>query len=94
MSVHCEPKGCMYDAPAMRRWVPWVESLSSTPISGESRTPNRVLDGYDGMRLSRLSKNVRKSMSYTNFCALIAHEISVSRVNIFSLCIIIINKTE
>ena len=52
--------------------------------------PNRVLEGYDGMWLSLLSKKVRKSTSYMNFCAQIEHEISMSRVNIFSLCIIII----
>ena len=78
----------MYDTPAMSWWLPWIESLNSMPISGDRRVPNRVCEGYDGMWLSRLSKKVRKSTSYMNFCALIVHEISMSRVNIFSLCII------
>ena len=63
------------------------------PISGDRRVPKRVCEGYDGMWLSRLSKKVRKSMSYMNFCALIVLEISMSRVNIFSFCIILLFVT-
>ena len=70
-----------------------MESLNSMPISGDRRVPNRVCEGYDGMWLSRLSKKVRKSTSYMNFCALIVLEISMSRINIFSLCIIFLFVT-
>ena len=55
--------------------------------------PNMVCEGYDGMWLSRLSKKVRKSTSYMNICALIVHEISMNRLNIFSLCIIFLFDT-
>ena len=68
--------------------------MNSTPISGDRRVPKRVCEGYEEIWLSLLSKKVRKSTLYMNFCALTVHEISISKVEIFSLCVININKTE